>query len=549
MGENILLSYSEDGKVIIKCDQSYSGTLCIPEGVTKINKGAFSCCNIQYVTLPLSLEIIGEGAFEHCANLKKLAIPKGYHLEEICKNAFSFSGLCEIEIGVEGEWNTEDCIEHPIKLADYAFSSCINLKKIEIKELIVISPASFYNCPNLEIVEIEGFYNDTESFSLIHFMNCPKAKVMALVPVAFGKWIPDWIDINKVAVKKSIELKAMSIYYHSIGLNLTKIKGECCDLVTFKKPYPLLGMNIDDLQDKRQELQYLLSQDWKKCTGLGLVLGWKDLRVLEFDNVDYEYWYPSGGIRGLAEIALDYLKLPHNYPWIVLSGSRNGFHIIFRCKDFVESKELYAWGQMELHWRGHMVLPPSIHVSGQRYVFMNEDIPTTLPDYVTIADIDNSIRHFEGKNVETIHSYHGRHFYLFEEKKRIGYNSSYTPIYSIDSIGWLSRCSSPEAINTLAIRYLLGDGVKPDKDIALRYFLQSETRNSFLNIASIMSVGYFEGSIDEIEHYINKFNREESGYEYSVSSIDFFFNQIRSNATKYVTNHGNGSCDHFGTID
>ncbi len=57
------ITYSDDMKAIENCDISLSGAIVIPEGVERINEGAFAWTNITSVKFPSSLRYIGEKAF------------------------------------------------------------------------------------------------------------------------------------------------------------------------------------------------------------------------------------------------------------------------------------------------------------------------------------------------------------------------------------------------------------------------------------------------------------------------------------------------------
>lgn len=62
--------------------------LIIPEGVVKIEDGAFSTCNFNKIIFPDSLTEIGNSAFWQCGNLTKLVFPK--NLKTIGDNSFTY---------------------------------------------------------------------------------------------------------------------------------------------------------------------------------------------------------------------------------------------------------------------------------------------------------------------------------------------------------------------------------------------------------------------------------------------------------------------------
>ena len=66
------ITYSNDMKILIKADYIFNGSIVIPEGVERINEGAFAWTNITSVKFPSSLRYIGEKAFAYCRQLKSV---------------------------------------------------------------------------------------------------------------------------------------------------------------------------------------------------------------------------------------------------------------------------------------------------------------------------------------------------------------------------------------------------------------------------------------------------------------------------------------------
>jgi len=70
------LTYSDDGTTVLSCDKEVTGEVVIPEGIKKIDGGAFySCTGLKSVILPESLEEIRDLAFANCTGLKNITIP------------------------------------------------------------------------------------------------------------------------------------------------------------------------------------------------------------------------------------------------------------------------------------------------------------------------------------------------------------------------------------------------------------------------------------------------------------------------------------------
>lgn len=76
----------KDGTVLLK----YVGkddNVCIPQGITKIEKNAFASSTLKNVVFPEGLEKIGGNAFANCKKLTKVTIPKSVDI--IDQDAFS----------------------------------------------------------------------------------------------------------------------------------------------------------------------------------------------------------------------------------------------------------------------------------------------------------------------------------------------------------------------------------------------------------------------------------------------------------------------------
>ncbi len=149
------------------------------------------------------------------------------------------------------------------------------------------------------------------------------------------------------------------------------------------------GFNVLPVQGKRPTIAWenwqLIEQTEKDVaglgwnagvTGIGGICGINDIRNLDFDKiVDLSFVEMFAKRLGLGEI----------YPWIIKSGSGNGFHIWFKLSESEElhkklngpksvyhlnPKEDELCDHIELRWCNSMtVLPYSKHPSGNVYTF------------------------------------------------------------------------------------------------------------------------------------------------------------------------------------
>lgn len=92
----------DDGSIKIIWHWAFCGDadlteMDIPEGVTKLYHSVFACCkNLRRVSLPSTLEVIGENDFEGCTALEDIVIPG--NVKEIEGRAFVHSGIKKVVI-------------------------------------------------------------------------------------------------------------------------------------------------------------------------------------------------------------------------------------------------------------------------------------------------------------------------------------------------------------------------------------------------------------------------------------------------------------------
>lgn len=190
---------------------------------------------------------------------------------------------------------------------------------------------------------------------------------------------------NKIIIdEKAKKIQLYAKQFYSLGLNVTCVSNHINEHNFFSRNI-LKSPNHKwkHLLMQRQSLEELESYDWENATGVGCITGVDNLRAIDLDGCsDF----------GLLEKVLESLGLPLNYEWVVQSGSKNGFHIIFKAEkfDYLEenmvvttfppnSKHKHLFEKAEILWNTNLILPPSIHNSGQSYEFINCEIPKNAP--------------------------------------------------------------------------------------------------------------------------------------------------------------------------
>ncbi len=123
-----------------------TGTIIIPQSVTKIGEGAFSNLDgLRTIVIPGTVKEIGRNAFRANKTLEKVIIQEG--VEIIGSEAFrQCSNLETIELP-----------ESIIEIQNSAFYMCQNLREVEIpSKITIINYCTFGTCPKLSKVTFRG---------------------------------------------------------------------------------------------------------------------------------------------------------------------------------------------------------------------------------------------------------------------------------------------------------------------------------------------------------------------------------------------------------
>ena len=178
--------------------------------VIGIASRAFANCeDLESVTLPTSIEFIGEEAFYFSWSLKSIDIPYG-NLTEIGEKVFSYCGLksvhlpkCVSTIGAHafvGSGLVSIESEGVTSIGEGAFESCTNLSSVIFSEsLVAIGKGAFFRCLHLKSITLPS---SVKSIGERAFASCENLTEINL---------PDGIrEIKKAAFNHS-GLKSISI--------------------------------------------------------------------------------------------------------------------------------------------------------------------------------------------------------------------------------------------------------------------------------------------------------------------------------------------------
>lgn len=337
----------------------------------------------------------------------------------------------------------------------------------------------------------------------------------------------------------------MSLFYRLFGMNLTQMKWSKSlrNLKSLKEP---INSNWVTLKTKEQSLKSLLDIDWSFSCGIGLVLGYNNYRAFDFDissDFTFKVMYESGTVDEFINETLIKLGLPVDYQWVVKSGNGYGFHIIFKCEDIESTKEIDAisfepsekyqysnisyFHRLELRWADHLVLPPSMHASGNQYKFRSGELPTHSPVSLNFTQIDNLLYDYCGDRQFHIATFRDIEFeYTLVEKIKSRHDSYLSPHdHNIDTISYLNSSKASEGQNILALRYLFGKDIDFDKNMVFRYLTNSTSQSSIFNLLNLYACGFFDCSRDEFDKLYSSLDKRIFGEHLDILS---------KNADKYI---------------
>lgn len=348
--------------------------IIISDIVTEIGSSAFqNCSNLCKIQIPDSVIEIGSSAFEGCRNLVSITVPQ----KITYINYNTFRG-CEL---LNKIWIPKNVIS----IGSEAFGGCKNLRVVAIQsDHIEINPTAFLQCSNITRLYLA---KNNPNVVISSFGDSENIKIIS--PISDYDRIKSSVSISAEDLYKAhaTNLKYMALFYKYMGMNITQMKWSKSlkNAKSFKEP---INTNWETYKTIEQSIEELFSINWDYSAGLGLVLGYNNYRALDFDiygDFAIKIEYNGGTIDDFIDDVLRLLNLPLDYQWVVRSGNGYGFHIIFRCDNIPSTSELDSisfapsdrysnpqlFTRIELRWCDHLVLPPSIHASGNQYYFRN----------------------------------------------------------------------------------------------------------------------------------------------------------------------------------
>ena len=187
-----------------------------------IPDNAFSnCYNLNEITIPQGVTVIGDYAFAHCNTLQTVSLPAG--LKKIGKSAFSPCGLTSITIP-----------DSVTEIGDRAFSDCYGLSAVTLPSgLKTLGDYVFSNCRALPEITIPGGVTSIGNYA---FYQCYALTDLSLSDsvTSIGNYAFQYCDaLTDVTLPKNLKTLGACAFRGCIGLKS----------VTFPNSLASIGQN------------------------------------------------------------------------------------------------------------------------------------------------------------------------------------------------------------------------------------------------------------------------------------------------------------------
>lgn len=157
-----------------------TGDLIIPEGVVSIGQAAFQNCeNIEIISLPSTLESLGDNVFDFINNVKEIKVnPENKYFRND-----EYGALYDIQNNTLYYFPNKECVSYSIeagttKIASCAFSNCNKLVSVTVPESVIsIERFAFENCTSLVNINIPEKVTRILHYT---FSNCSSLKSITI---------------------------------------------------------------------------------------------------------------------------------------------------------------------------------------------------------------------------------------------------------------------------------------------------------------------------------------------------------------------------------
>ena len=217
------LTFSADGKTLVKCDESYEGKVVVPGSMSELGLSPSSTlARILSVIIPNKVTTIGKEAFLNCDKITSIVLPDSITLIE--ENAFwGCTSLRSINIPNKVQ-----------KIDSFAFDSCSKLESIDIPSSVEeIGMYAFSDCNEIKRINVD---RDNRNYSSEDGVLYSKDKsVLYKVPPCFEKFtIPSSVSrIDYDAFNNCSKLTTMVIPANVVDIESGSVFDACTGIKGF----------------------------------------------------------------------------------------------------------------------------------------------------------------------------------------------------------------------------------------------------------------------------------------------------------------------------
>ena len=280
------------------------------------------------LTIPDTVEEIGEGAFSNLSGLKTIIIPST--VKRIAMNAFAYNSTLEQVIMQERE-KEDGTIEGVEYIGAYAFQDCKNLITVQMANSVKeIEYQAFYHCEKLQNITLSDnikvlkyhTFSDCTSLTKIEL---PK-NLEEIEARAFYK-----CNLKEITLPKNLEKMENDVFGRNKNLSIIKI-AEGNEIFEFDETRGMLIQKNNELKEK--DIVFMTDNALKSNTTLDVPEGVTGIElVLDSYNIQ-TVKLPSS----LKNIDAD--SLPKSVSKIVLDPNNNTYVVEGDCLYTKDKKKL-----------------------------------------------------------------------------------------------------------------------------------------------------------------------------------------------------------------
>ena len=212
--ENIVIPAAYNGKAVTQILPSgFSGSkiksITIPDSVNLIGDSAFSnCVELEQITIPTSVTEIGDSAFSNCIELEQITIPTS--VTEISSGAFYHcTKLTKIEL--------PDKVQ---TVGAGAFESCYSLEEVTLPSgLTSIENNTFAYCESLEEITVPASVTEIGNGAFYYCINLEKMKLPNGIKSLGDGAFDSCESLSEMVIPNSVESMGWGVFNSCAGLN------------------------------------------------------------------------------------------------------------------------------------------------------------------------------------------------------------------------------------------------------------------------------------------------------------------------------------------